>query len=210
MDKHRTSMTWSKLFWKSVYHQWYYSLSLDPTKTLWLCNRFRQPARLLEMFKCKCSDNSLKSLCTSCVHSHVGDRWVWLSMNKLRHWNRHKEVWNSHKFKPHLFCVGNSNRFVFINQSPNCTFNIITKTFCFSANNPKILFPSLFTAGLVSGATQAKPCFLFFTSCPAVVVQSALCGMCSAGAGVQTSTTAWVAAPEEPAWLCSRQAPRHS
>lgn len=72
-----------------------------------------------------------------------------------------------------------------------------------------LYLPSLPSVGLVSGTTQAEPCFLFVTSCSAVVVQSALRGMCPPGAGVQAPAAARAAAPAEPAWLCSGPAPRH-
>ena len=101
----------------------------------------------------------------------------------------------------------------------NCMSNLIIKTFWIKRSHMLLpqkinghltfFFPSLSSAGLVSGTTQAEPCFLFITSCPAVVVQSALSGMCPSRAGVQASTAAWVAAPAELAGLCGRQAPWH-
>lgn len=78
-----------------------------------------------------------------------------------------------------------------------------------SQQKKNLKIESLSSAGLVSSATQAEPCFLFITSRPAVVVQSALGGMCSPGAGVQTSTAARVAASAEPSGFCSWQAPWH-
>lgn len=42
-----------------------------------------------------------------------------------------------------------------------------------------------------------------------MVVQSALGGMRPSGAGVQASTAARAEAPEEPAWLRSRQTAQH-
>lgn len=68
---------------------------------------------------------------------------------------------------------------------------------------------SLSSAGQVSDSTQAEPCFLFLTSCPAVVVQPPLGGVGSPGTGVQASAAARVVAGAEPAGLRCRQAPVH-